>query len=546
MQASSKPAASEAASHKFLADGKHGARGDDLMLGLVALQLLVAIAIGWQYERAAHALWVGLPLLIAAAAAWALVRGRFIAHLSMGLIAMAMIALHIHVGLGQNLFHFGVFVTLAILLIYRDWRVIVAAAALIAVHHASFNVLQEAGWGVSCFTRTGWDQVVMHAVYVIVQTGVEVWIAALLAFEARQAGEVQGLAERLVTRDERVNLNMKGIPVTTGLASTVASALSIMHTAVEQVETAASHIQVASEEIARGNGDLSSRTEEQASSLEETASSMEELAATSKQNAENARQANQLAIGASDVATRGGEVVRQVVNTMSGISDSSRKIADIITVIDGIAFQTNILALNAAVEAARAGEQGRGFAVVASEVRSLAQRSATAAKEIKALIEDSVGRVQDGTKLVDGAGKTMEEIVTSVKRVTDIISEISAASQEQLSGIEQVSGAVAQMDRVVQQNAALVEESAAAAEELAGQAEVLAQAISRFKLDASRAQAAASAQRPGQRRATQALPRAEHRPAAPARGFLDTSMPGPKAALAARGAHGGNGEWKEV
>jgi methyl-accepting chemotaxis protein len=201
-----------------------------------------------------------------------------------------------------------------------------------------------------------------------------------------------------------------------------------------------------------------------------------------KQNAENARQANQLAMGASDVAVRGGTVVKQVVDTMSSISDSSKKIVDIISVIDGIAFQTNILALNAAVEAARAGEQGRGFAVVATEVRNLAQRSAAAAKEIKTLIEDSVGKVDAGTKLVDQAGKTMEEIVTSVKRVTDIMSEITAASQEQSSGIEQVNQAITQMDEVTQQNAALVEQAAAAAESLEEQARNLAEAVATFKL----------------------------------------------------------------
>ncbi|MDP2025162.1 methyl-accepting chemotaxis protein [Sulfuriferula sp.] len=241
-------------------------------------------------------------------------------------------------------------------------------------------------------------------------------------------------------------------------------------------------IAVASRQIASGNADLSSRTESQASSLEETASSMEELTSTVKQNAENARQANQLVVSAADVAVKGGKVVGQVVNTMASIKDSSRKIADIISVIDGIAFQTNILALNAAVEAARAGEQGRGFAVVAAEVRNLAQRSAGAAKEIKSLIEDSVDKVDVGGKLVDEAGKTMDEIVNSVKRVTDIMSEIAAASQEQSSGIEQVNQAVGQMDEATQQNAALVEEAAAAAESLQDQAAKLAQAVSLFKL----------------------------------------------------------------
>ena len=251
---------------------------------------------------------------------------------------------------------------------------------------------------------------------------------------------------------------------------------------VSQVRSGTDSIATASSEIAAGNLDLSSRTEQQAGSLEETASSMEELTGTVKQNADNARQANQLAIAAAGIASRGGAVVAEVVATMGSINESSRKIVDIISVIDGIAFQTNILALNAAVEAARAGEQGRGFAVVASEVRNLAQRSSQAAKEIKGLIDDSVSKVGAGAKLVDQAGATMDEVVSSVKRVTDIIGEISSASTEQTHGIEQVNQAIAQMDHVTQQNAALVEEAAAAAGSLQDQAHGLAQVVSVFKL----------------------------------------------------------------
>lgn len=246
-------------------------------------------------------------------------------------------------------------------------------------------------------------------------------------------------------------------------------------------------------DIAQGNLDLSRRTEEQASSLEETASSIEELASSVKQNAENARRANQLAAGASGVAAKGGDIVGQVVQRMGAINGSSRKISDIIGVIDGIAFQTNILALNAAVEAARAGEQGRGFAVVAGEVRSLAQRSAEAAKEIKALIVNSVAEIESGSKLVDEAGRTMGEIVSSVKGVTSIMTEITAASQEQSSGIEQVSQAIAQMDHVTQQNAALVEEASAAAESMRQQAARLTDAVAVFRVGADEASAEESA-----------------------------------------------------
>jgi methyl-accepting chemotaxis protein len=259
---------------------------------------------------------------------------------------------------------------------------------------------------------------------------------------------------------------------------------------VGQVRSGTESMATATAEIATGNMDLSSRTETQAGALEETASSMEELTSTVKQNAENAKQANQMAMAASEVAMRGGSVVSEVVNTMGAINESSRKIVDIISVIDGIAFQTNILALNAAVEAARAGEQGRGFAVVAAEVRNLAQRSASAAKEIKALIGDSVEKVDTGSRLVDQAGLTMNEVVASIKRVTDIMGEITAASQEQTAGIEQINRAIVEMDDVTQQNAALVEQAAAAAGSLQDQSGSLSNLVSIFTL--SNAQMAAA------------------------------------------------------
>ena len=303
---------------------------------------------------------------------------------------------------------------------------------------------------------------------------------------------------------------------------------------VSQVRTGTDSIATASGQIAAGNQDLSSRTEEQASSLEETASSMEELTSTVKQNADNARQANQLAASASEVAGKGGEVVAQVVETMGAINDSSKKIVDIIAVIDGIAFQTNILALNAAVEAARAGEQGRGFAVVASEVRSLAQRSAGAAKEIKALIDDSVEKVHTGAQLVNEAGATMEEIVESVKRVTDIMGEISAASAEQTAGIEQINQAVAQMDQVTQQNAALVEEAAAASEAMQVQAGQLSQAVSVFKLDGNSVA-------PNAVRAPQARSAAASQVKAPVKTRTSVPAPQPKRLPSATA----NDDWEE-
>ena len=278
---------------------------------------------------------------------------------------------------------------------------------------------------------------------------------------------------------------------TTSLMAQLAAMKDGLAQVVSQVRRGSESVAMASSEIAQGNQDLSARTESQASALEETAASMEQLGATVRQNAESASQANALARSASDVAVRGGEVVGQVVQTMKGINESSQRIADIIGVIDGIAFQTNILALNAAVEAARAGEQGRGFAVVASEVRSLAGRSAEAAKEIKQLISASVERVEQGSAMADQAGETMTEVVQSIRRVTDLMGEINAASSEQASGVAQVGEAVTQMDQATQQNAALVEEMAAAAGSLSSQAQELVQAVAVFKLDAGQSGASA-------------------------------------------------------
>ena len=320
---------------------------------------------------------------------------------------------------------------------------------------------------------------------------------------------------------------------------------------VTAVRRGVDEINVGSREIAAGNTDLSSRTEQQAASLEETAASMEELASTVKQNAENARQANQLAASASEVAVRGGSAVAEVVDTMQAISASSKKISEIVSVIDGIAFQTNILALNAAVEAARAGEQGKGFAVVAGEVRTLAQRSAQAAKEIKQLIEDSVGKVSIGSGQVERAGATMQEIVASVKRVTDIMGEISAASEEQSSGIDQVNLAVNQMDEVTQQNAALVEEAAAAAGSLEEQARQLSQAVSVFKLRSGADVIDVAAQQVPDRPQPTAKPKPAPRPAvkksekevaaaakAPAKAQAKLSAPAPKPKASPAGEQG--------
>jgi methyl-accepting chemotaxis protein len=340
----------------------------------------------------------------------------------------------------------------------------------------------------------------------------------------REAVEV---ARKVAAGDLGVAVQVRSRDETGQMMQALKDMVVSLRSIVGNVRSGADNINGAAGEIAHGNVSLSQRTEQQASSLEETASSMEELTATVRQSAANARQANQLAERASQVASEGGEAVRHVVTTMSGISASSKKIADIIGTIDGIAFQTNILALNAAVEAARAGEQGRGFAVVASEVRGLAQRSAAAAKEIKTLIDDSVARVDSGAQQVETAGRTMEEVVGAVKQVTDIMAEIAAASQQQSSGIDQVSRAVTQMDQVTQQNASLVEEAAAAAQSMVEQSRALQRSVAAFRLG-EEMKAPSSAPAPAPR--VQA-PAPEKRPAA--------------TILARAKLAGASGEWSE-
>ena len=341
------------------------------------------------------------------------------------------------------------------------------------------------------------------------------------------------VAQKVAAGELTCQVYIEGKDETSALLQALKDMNDSLAKTVGDVRAGTETITVASQEIASGNADLSSRTEAQASSLEETASSMEELTSTVKQNADNARQANQLAVSASSVAVKGGSVVSQVVDTMGSIKESSRKIVDIIGVIDGIAFQTNILALNAAVEAARAGEQGRGFAVVASEVRNLAQRSAGAAKEIKELIGDSVNKVDAGSRLVDEAGQTMDLIVTSIKQVADIMGEITAATQEQSNGIEEVNQAITQMDEMTQQNAALVEQAAAAAESMQEQAQMLGRAVSIFKLasdDQARPRVAMAAPRAAQARAAAAIskPSAATRPAPRAAASTTNKAAAPK------------------
>jgi methyl-accepting chemotaxis protein len=404
------------------------------------------------------------------------------------------------------------------------------------------TVMDKGGEEAASTYRIGSDlMVALAALATLLACGFGYWITRSIVLPLNRAVQV---ARTVASGDLTSHIEAGATDETGQLLQALKDMNDSLVRIVGEVRTGTDTIATASSQIAAGNLDLSSRTEEQASSLEETASSMEELTSTVKQNADNARQANQLAVSASEVAIKGGAVVSQVVDTMASINDSSKKIVDIISVIDGIAFQTNILALNAAVEAARAGEQGRGFAVVATEVRNLAQRSAAAAKEIKTLIGDSVDKVATGSKLVGKAGSTMDEVVASVRRVTDIMGEITAASQEQSAGIEQVNQAIAQMDQVTQQNAALVEEAAAAAESLQDQAGNLSQVVSVFKLDSRQtialATPAVAAMRPMQASRI-AAPAGKTAKAAPSRVALAVSRSSGSATATAASAD----DWEE-
>lgn len=458
-------------------------QADKVMLAAVTGYGLVALAIGQYYGAFGLALGSAALLTAVAAAAYMLARGTMFSRLVLASCAMSLVALHIQLGRGTVEFHFGVFVTLALLLFYRDWRPILLAAGVIAVHHLLFDRLQAAGWSVYCTPDPNFLKIMCHAAYVVVQAGVEILIVVRL-YKAERQGEELGRIVQELQCDNRIALNVRDVSVSTEGAAQLKEILLRLHDSMQGVTASVCGMRQESSSMASGNQELNERTQQAAASIQKISCALVQLTESVNQSTQAASNASELAGNAADVAAKGGAVVSQVVALMGEIHNSSRKIADITGVIDSIAFQTNILALNAAVEAARAGEQGRGFAVVASEVRSLAQRSAEAAREVKSLIADSAQQVESGTHLVDQAGRTMQDVVSSVKRVSDIIGEISAAVQEQTQGIGQINEAIGQMDGMTQRNAALVEEAAGAAQSLSQQAGSLVQAVSVFKLRA--------------------------------------------------------------
>ncbi|MBN3757735.1 chemotaxis protein [Paraburkholderia sp. Tr-20389] len=443
---------------------------------------IAALLIGLHFDETALALEVGTVAWLAGSVVFFTGRGSLLSSMVLTACNVVLVALHIQLAHGTTEFHFGVFVLLGFLLVYRDWRPLLLAAGLFAVHHLAFDRLQALNFGVYCTTSANFRVTALHAAYVVVQTGIEIFLATRLRRAAIEAAELSAIVSR-VERDGVLSLNVSGVAVSAPTARVLKAAIGKMEQAMTRVNDSARHVDGAAQAIASGNTELNERTETQARNLNQTATSMDQLTVTMKQHADDAQEANQLAETASSVARDGGAVVAQVVDTMSAIDDSARKIFDIIGVIDGIAFQTNILALNAAVEAARAGEHGRGFAVVASEVRSLAQRAASSAKEIKALIETSVNNVSVGRQLVDQAGTTMQDVVGSIARVADIMAGINSANRQQAQDIEQIHHAVAQMNEVTQHNAELVRQATAASASLREQAGQLKQVVGVFRFE---------------------------------------------------------------
>ncbi len=455
---------------------------DHTLLASIGALWAGAVAYGFVYDGVPLALGVGLLLMGAAWAVSGLGRGGTLSQIGLPALGMAMVGLLIHVARGHAEAHFAVFAFLAVTVSYRAVLPVIVGAATIAVHHLSFNFFQEWGWGPVCFTEPGLMKVIEHALYVVAEAAVLVMLARRAAADGRVGDQLGEIAARLVGSDGRIDFTALRVAQPEPATRQLLEALAKVEHAVTAVRAGAHEINNAAVEIANGSTDLSSRTEATASQLQQTASSVEQLSGTVAQTASSAATARQLVGDATQRAEQGGAVVQSVVQTMTGIHGSSQRIADIIGTIDGIAFQTNILALNAAVEAARAGEQGRGFAVVASEVRSLAQRSGEAAREIKALIQASVEQVEAGSQCVGEAGAAMQQIVKAVHDVRAVIDEIATAAAEQNQGLQLVNGAIADIDGVTQQNAALVEQSTAAATSMREQATRLTAAVSGFRL----------------------------------------------------------------
>jgi|SRR5450830_89478 len=466
--------------HRFL--DRYYKQAHRLMLPLLWLLFVCGLTLSTLHGTWNWALLVGLPTAIVPSLFIWRAPEVFATRALVASALMVFAALFIHQAAGMTELHFGIFVLLAFLLCYRDWKVILVAALVIAIHHLSFSYLQEWGYGVICFTKPGFGEVVLHALFVVIESAVLAYLAQVLYRDAVQAGELRTrVASMTGAGDGTIDLRLEADAPISSAGKALQLMMVELRDAIIDVRDGTSTIAAASGKITNNNNALAERTAQQSGSLTATASSMGEITSAVKNSASHADHADALAKIAAEVAERGGAEVGKVVATMASISESSHKIVDIISVIDGIAFQTNILALNAAVEAAHAGEQGRGFSVVASEVRSLAQRTSMAAKEIKQLINASVQEVDAGGILVTQAGKTMGDVVASIRSVTATMTEIRAAAREQSSAIEHVNRAVLEIEAVTQQNTSMVEEASATSATLSEQVRRLVGAVEMFR-----------------------------------------------------------------
>ncbi|ARP80198.1 chemotaxis protein [Bordetella genomosp. 8] len=457
-------------------------RVDRAMLPLLWALFIIALCLAPQYGRWTSALAVGVPAVLLPTLLIVWLPSRLFTRLTVATALMVFAALQIHLLSGMTEMHFGVFVLLSLLLAYRDWRPIACAAVVIAIHHVSFNFLQQWGYSVSCFTQPGLRIVALHAAYLVVQAGALGWLAWRMEKDAVAAEELARLSAHLGREAGVFDLRFGRLDLNSELAGAFKNTMDAVHRTLNHVRVNALAMSGATRELTQGNAELEQRTRTQADSLQRTVASMQMLADNVHNNASNANTAAQLAVAARQVAGTGSQAVTEVAGVMGEIRQEAQKISEITGLIDSIAFQTNILALNAAVEAARAGESGRGFAVVASEVRALAQRSATAAKDIRGLITASLDKTDNGARKADDAAAVMGEMVQSVERVATIVAEIGQASQTQRAGIDEVNAAVAEIDQLTGQNAALVGTAAAASASLQGQAAQLLEAIGAFKL----------------------------------------------------------------
>ena len=448
-----------------LNDREVGIQADRLMLVLLLLCCAAAVLIGYTMSSVGIALAWGAIFSVLGCAAYLGFRGTALSRYALPLLLCASVALQIQVSLGTLEFHFGVFVTLAVVMVYRDWKPILASAAFFAVHHVLFDRLQAAGFNFYCTTQADFSRILLHAAYVVVQTGVEIFVVHRMRQAFAQGAELNHLVSQ-VDQPGHIALAVQHLPVHTAVGLRLRTALQRMDEAMGAVRQAVTHIHFASQEIASGSADLSQRTEEANSYLEETVNATARIQSLVSRTAHSVAQVHQVAQATADDAARGQQAIAELVTQMHGMQKQSERIADIASVVDSLAFQTNLLALNAAVEAARAGEQGRGFAVVASEVRRLAQNSAQAAAEIRALVQQTVQATATGTQTSEAVQATMQSVAHGIASTAQSMQDITAAASEQQSGIAQINDAIAHLNTVTTQNAALAEQSHAAATSL--------------------------------------------------------------------------------